>query len=233
MASSSALSFLIVSVRRGARLLVPNTAIKSNSEETYSDLFERVQCSQSQVQGLDVDDVIRVRLYDLRKTSADIVVESMDLPLSVGDDVGLKGVEFHLQERHGGLPPLGRGLGLEDSTATGRNAFDMLMTIRHEVPAKVGPVPKYLNSRPYTTVIEQIPLGEQILSGCLSHVSRLGIECEDSLTPKEFIHTKPELEMRYKQPGRICSLSRIISLTVGWTRLLKHLKCKLYKSRNK
>lgn len=117
---------MVVSCRRGPRTLLPKTAFKVESDTvSYSDLWETVRLQSSGLQHLDVDDISSVKMCHL-VSSEEVAIQSLDLPISVGLDLGMKGVIFIVENSESAV------LGAGGSTGLGwgpppRSAFDVLM----------------------------------------------------------------------------------------------------------
>ena len=87
----------------------------------------------------EADNVSSVKLFDVGSNtrSKDILVDSLDLPISVGLDLSLKGIEFSLKMSESAI------LGLEAGSSTSpkparKCAFDVLMSsaATYRVPPK-------------------------------------------------------------------------------------------------
>lgn len=107
-------------------MLVPNTAMKIPPDVptfSYTDLWEKL--TRSQQLNIDVDDVNAVKLYDVsKKDGTEIMVDSFDMPVSVGTDIGLRSVEYRLTDS----TILGAGASTSNLPAGKKNAYDLLMS---------------------------------------------------------------------------------------------------------
>ena len=72
-------------------------------DELYANLFA-CAAGKTAAWTVDIDHKKCVRLHDVDCDSKSMNLESLDIPLSVGLDMGYKGVEFKLQEAAGVAP---------------------------------------------------------------------------------------------------------------------------------
>lgn len=134
--------FAVVSARRGPTILMPRTLLRVDPDATIAELFERALQSPAWTcagGSVAIDDVIGARLHSVVvecQTATDgqsINTESLDMPISVGLQMGFKGIEFKLAEGTGLSP----GTSLSGQSGR-RSAFDVLMTraVEYELPPK-------------------------------------------------------------------------------------------------
>ena len=120
--------FAVVSARRGPTILMPRTVTRVEPSATIADLFERASQSSAWTFASSVDDVVGVRLHSIAipiesqmaTDGQSMNMESLDMPISVGLEMGFKGIEFRLAEGSGLSP------GISTLTLPGRarSAFD-------------------------------------------------------------------------------------------------------------
>ena len=122
-------NFVVICIRRGGKTLLPNTALKVASDDSYTDLWAEVRWKLKQARQPDADDVSSVKVFDIGSStrSKDILVDSLD-PFMMELDLSLKGTEFSLETSVSAILGLDAGSSTSLKPASARKcAFDVLM----------------------------------------------------------------------------------------------------------